>query len=86
MKTITAHATIDDHGWLNIHTKAPVDSEPGEIEAVVVLPGVERHHATSSVEAVACLRKIATAGGLGIKNPVAWQREQRGERPLPGRE
>lgn len=32
-------------------------------------------------EAAAALRKIAEMGGTGIKDPVAWQREIRKDRP-----
>jgi hypothetical protein len=35
----------------------------------------------------AALDRIAARGGMtGIKDPSAWQREQRADRPLPGRE
>jgi hypothetical protein len=37
-------------------------------------------------QALAALDRIAARGGIaGIPEPVAWQREQRGDRPLPGR-
>ena len=32
------------------------------------------------------LQKIADTGGTNIDDPVAWQREIRRDRPLPGRE
>jgi hypothetical protein len=36
---------------------------------------------------MAALSRIATRGGIaGIADPVAWQQEQRAERPLPGRD
>lgn len=34
---------------------------------------------------VDALRKIARKGGVGIKDPVAWQRAERRDRRLPGR-
>lgn len=35
----------------------------------------------------ALLQELATAGGVqSIEDPVVWQREQRRDRPLPGRE
>jgi hypothetical protein len=38
-------------------------------------------------QALAALDRIAARGGItGIPDPVAWQREQRNDRPLPGRE
>ena len=85
MKAIAAHGTIDGNGWLNIHTKVPSELPAGDVEAMVILPVDGRHHAVDTVGAVACLRKIAAAGGTGIKDPVEWQREQRKDRPLPGR-
>ena len=37
--------------------------------------------------ALAALNRIASRGGIaGIEDPVGWQREQRSDRPLPGRE
>ena len=37
--------------------------------------------------ALAALDRIAARGGIaGIPDPIAWQREQRNDRPLPGRE
>lgn len=36
---------------------------------------------------LAALNRIAARGGIaGIEDPAAWQREQRADRPLPGRE
>lgn len=38
-------------------------------------------------QAFAALDRIASRGGIaGIEDPVAWQRRQRADRPLPGRE
>lgn len=38
-------------------------------------------------DALAALDRIAARGGIaGIPDPIAWQREQRNDRPLPGRE
>ena len=37
--------------------------------------------------ALAALDRIASRGGIaGMDDPVAWQREQRADRPLPRRE
>lgn len=44
-------------------------------------PPIERQR-----KAVAILQDIANSGGLNIDDPIAWQREQRQDRPLPGRE
>ena len=38
-------------------------------------------------KALAALQRIAARGGIsGIPDPVAWQRDRRLDRPLPGRE
>jgi hypothetical protein len=43
--------------------------------------------AGSGEQAAAVLRQIAAAGGLAsIPDPDAWEREQRRDRSLPGRE
>ncbi len=41
--------------------------------------------AKQSISVVTIFQEIADSGGLGIKNPDAWQREIRKERPLPFR-
>lgn len=86
MKAIAAQGTIDGNGWLNIHTKVPAELPAGNFEAMIILPMDGRHHAVDTVGAVACLRRIAAAGGTGIEDPVKWQREQRMGRLLPGRD
>ena len=45
----------------------------------------EIQHEAGGEEAAAILREIAKDGGLGIKNPLEWQREIRQERTLPFR-
>ena len=48
---------------------------------------LNQYEANSDMDkAVAALREIAKRGGTGIKDPVAWQREIRKDRPLPGRD
>ncbi len=43
--------------------------------------------ATAHDQGMAALKRIAARGGIaGITDPAAWQREQRADRPLPGRE
>ena len=36
-------------------------------------------------QAADILQEIADSGGLGISDPLAWQREVRKDRDLPGR-
>ena len=59
-----------------------------------LLDFVEPETATSQDEAkqlrakgLAALNRIAARGGIsGIDDPATWQREQRADRPLPGRD
>lgn len=38
-------------------------------------------------KALEALRRLSARGGIGgVKDPAAWQREQRADRSLPGRE
>ncbi|OYW31383.1 MAG: hypothetical protein B7Z47_01240 [Chthoniobacter sp. 12-60-6] len=47
----------------------------------------EPDEAKQRVEALAALNRIASRGGIaGIDDPVSWQRAQRTDRSLPGRE
>lgn len=56
-----------------------------EPESVQISDATEQHHRRE--HALAALDRIAARGGIaGIPDPVAWQREQRSDRPLPGRE
>lgn len=42
---------------------------------------------TRRAQALAALNRIASRGGIaGIADPMAWEREQRADRPLRGRE
>lgn len=57
-----------------------VEQEPKKIPESEI-PPIEQQQ-----KAVTILQDIANSGGLDIDDPVAWQREQRQDRPLPGRE
>ncbi len=58
-----------------------VEREPIEKSPEPEISPLERQQ-----KAVAILQDIANSGGLNIDDPVAWQREERKDRPLPGRE
>ncbi len=89
MSTITAILEADADGTL--HLPVPQNLRHGKVKIVATLesesesamPGGEAKHGTP-LEALKELRKL---GGLRhvIPDPVVWQREQRKERPLPGR-
>jgi hypothetical protein len=93
MSTITAILEADADGTL--HLPLPAELRHGKIEVTATLkaangaaPAVPR--ATPEMlrrrkEAFAKLREL---GGLrdAIPDPMAWQRELRQDRPLPGRD
>jgi hypothetical protein len=90
MSMITAVLEADADGTL--HLPVPQNLRRGKVKIVATLqaepetasPGAESKPETP-LEALKELRKL---GGLRdmIPDPVAWQREQRRERPLPGRD
>jgi hypothetical protein len=87
MNTITAVLQADSDG--SLHLPLPPELRHGmvrveaKLEAVSPAPN-DAQPATSPLEAFKALR---AQGGLRhvIPDPVAWQREQRRERPLSGR-
>lgn len=57
------------------------------VEPETARAGDETEDRRRREQALAALDRIAARGGItGIPDPVAWQREQRNDRPLPGRE
>lgn len=57
------------------------------VEPESVRGGDATEQQRSREQALAALDRIAARGGIaGIPDPMAWQREQRSDRPLPGRE
>ena len=94
MCTITAILEPDADGTL--HLPLPAELRHGKVKVTATIePSVEaptpalatpdRKMAGTPLDALKELRK---RGGLRhiIPDPVAWQREQRLERPLPGRD
>ena len=57
-----------------------VEQEPEKIPEPEIPPIEEQQ------KAVTILQDIANSGGLDIDDHVEWQREQRQDKPLPGRE
>jgi hypothetical protein len=89
MSTITAILEADADGTL--HLPVPQNLRHGKVKVVATLE-TEPETATPSGEAkpatpLDALKELRKLGGLRhvIPDPVAWQREQRKERPLPGR-
>jgi len=90
MSTITAILEADADGTL--HLPVPQNLRRGKVRVVATLQA-EQEIASRSAEGkpgtpLEALKELRKLGGLGhvIPDPVAWQREQRKERPLPGRD
>jgi len=88
MSTITAILEADPDGTL--HLPVPAELRRGRVQVVATLDAVSESSAATSpvgtpLDALKELRKL---GGLRevIPDAVEWQREQRRERPLPGRD
>jgi hypothetical protein len=86
MSTITAILEADADGTL--HLPVPENFRRGKVKVTAMVEtatAISEAKPGTPLEALKELRKL---GGLGhvIPDPVAWQREQRKERPLPGRD
>ena len=85
MSTITAILEADADGTL--HLPLPADAPRGKIKVTATLEAQKEGWPECRARALAALRRLAARGGIrSIPDPVAWQREQRKDRPLPGRE
>ena len=84
VKTLKTDADVRADGNLKLLSPLPSWLKPGRRHLVLMVEE-QTSVVSSSHTSVDCLREIAREGGLGISDPVAWQREQRRERPLPGR-
>ena len=89
-KAIIRHDPVKHHDYVEWISGKPRTNEPLEAQITIWqeppkgdLRPVDKER---SEKAVAALREIAKRGGTGIKDPVAWQREIRKDRPLPGRD
>ncbi|MHB8519144.1 MAG: hypothetical protein ACYDH9_00170 [Limisphaerales bacterium] len=89
MSTITAVLEADADGTL--HLPVPQNLRRGKVKVIATLYA-EQETDRQSAEAkpgtpLEALKELRKLGGLRhvIPDPVAWQREQRKERPLPGR-
>lgn len=86
MSTFTAILEADADGTL--HVPLPRELQNGRVRIVATL---ERDPLATEIEKgtpLDALKQLRTLGGVRekIADPVAWQKEQRAERPLPGRE
>lgn len=86
MSTITAILEADADGTL--HLPVPQNLRRGKVKVVATLESEPETTARPTQEAtLAALRQLQNLGTFkAITNPVAWQREIRKDRPLPGRD
>jgi hypothetical protein len=93
MSTITVILEADADGTL--HLPLPAEFRHGKVEVTATLraaasvgSSVPRAAADIVVRRKAALAELRSLGGLCdvIPDPLAWQREMRQDRPLPGRE
>ena len=80
-RTYTAILHGDRVEWLN---GKPEENEPLQVQISVL---EDERIPTQGEELARLLGMLADKGTFSdIEDPVAWQREQRKDRPLPGRE
>ena len=85
MSTITAILEADEDGTLHLPIPAELMGTKLSVTATII-PINEKQESTRDA-AAAALRYLSKAKTFaGITDPVAWQREIRKDRPLPGRE
>ena len=86
MSTITAILEADEDGTLHLPIPAELMGTKLSVTATIIPITNEKQESTRDA-AAAALRYLSEAGTFGgITDPVAWQREIRKDRPLPGRE
>ena len=86
MSTITAILEPDADG--TVHLPLPLDLRNSRVRVTATLEAdVQGSERPSHEAAMAALRRLRARGTFReIADPVAWQREIRRDRPLPGRE
>lgn len=85
MSKITAILEADEDGTL--HLPLPPELRNARVRVTATLEAAaetDAHAKGTPLEALKELRKLGTFKGIG--DPVAWQRAQRRDRPLPGRD
>jgi hypothetical protein len=86
MSTITAILEADADGTL--HLPLPVELRTARLKVTAIIQDVrEPGERPTREDALAALRQLRELGTFKeITDPVAWQREIRKDRPLPGRD
>lgn len=86
MTTLTAQAEITSDHRLTMDVPVSADLPTGPIQVTVALAKLPKKFVGNHRDAVRFLEEIAARGGVNILDPVAWQREVREDRTLPGRD
>jgi len=85
MSMITAILEPDADGTL--HLPLPPELRHGKLRVTARVEAQKEEERPTREEALAALQRLRELGTFkDIKDPVAWQREIRQDRPLPGRE
>lgn len=86
MTTLTAQAEITADHRLTMNVPVSADLPAGLIEVTVALVKAPQKLVRGNRDAVSILEEIAARGRVIVADPVAWQRAEREDRPLPGRD
>lgn len=85
MSTITAIVEPDAAGVL--HLQLPSDAPRGKLKVTATLESAGVDWPARRGVALKALERLAARGGIrSIPDPAAWQRGQRADRVLPGRQ
>ncbi len=73
--------------WLGEKPEETHGKKPLHVQIVILEGATVQPRRPDPKAAAAALERMAAMGGVtSIPDPVAWQRETRKDRPLPGRE
>ena len=88
MQTEYKAILTDDHlEWKGERPKFLISGKPAEVVITIPASPSETSEEEMRRRRVAALRRIAASGGIPeIPDAVAWQREMREDRKLPGRD
>lgn len=89
-KAVIRHDPVDHNDYVEWVSGKPRTNAPLEVEITTWedKSDLNQYNANSNMDkAVPALEKLAELGTFSeIEDPVAWQREIRKDRPLPGRD
>lgn len=88
MSTYSTILKTDAGSKVNVRVPVPKKLRGGKLRVTVTLEPVKQSKDPDDMTLLEVFEELRKLGGLKdiIPDPVAWQREQRKDRPLPGRE